>query len=299
MVSTWFMELPVVGLITWVLLCIFGRGELGVISIVFLSGPLIAVPLALPFVRGEVAVGAGVSRALRVTWAIGCLSLVGSFLVSGSFATALALPWVTFALVLFAISGLDAVAWRQTPSGAVRVIASAYLFVGASWLLASRAGLTPLGFYEPIVELTAAHFHFAGFGAAVIAATVADALEKTSHRRAGQAAAIAVVIAPVVVAVGHLTAPVIELLGGAVTTAALFLLAYATWLSPVRKRQARFLVRLCSFIVMLPMALALQYGWGRVTGTQALSYETLAAIHGSMNALGFVCGSLFGWQIEE
>src|SRR5207248_112668 len=41
--------------------------------------------------------------------------------------------------------------------------------VGGGWLICSRAGVQPGGFGEPIVSLTAAHFHYAGFGALTLA----------------------------------------------------------------------------------------------------------------------------------
>jgi len=36
-----------------------------------------------------------------------------------------------------------------------------YAFVGALWLAASRTGMQLFGFREPIVLLTAIHFHYA------------------------------------------------------------------------------------------------------------------------------------------
>jgi len=44
------------------------------------------------------------------------------------------------------------------------------LAVGGAWLVASRLGMRPMGIQEPIVLLTAVHFHYAGFATATIAA---------------------------------------------------------------------------------------------------------------------------------
>ena len=48
-------------------------------------------------------------------------------------------------------------------------VAECYIAVGGAWLVASRAGLHPAGFQEPIVLLTAVHFHFAGFLSSIFA----------------------------------------------------------------------------------------------------------------------------------
>ncbi len=47
-------------------------------------------------------------------------------------------------------------------------IAGIDLVFAAGWLVASRLGVEPLGFDEPIVLLAAVHFHFAGFVTAVM-----------------------------------------------------------------------------------------------------------------------------------
>lgn len=46
-----------------------------------------------------------------------------------------------------------------TPAALARLASPVYLTVGATWLAASRLQLEPVGVGEPIVELTAVHFH--------------------------------------------------------------------------------------------------------------------------------------------
>ena len=51
-----------------------------------------------------------------------------------------------------------------------------YLSVGGIWLVLFRLGETPLALGEPIILLTAVHFHYAGFAASVLAGATGRAL---------------------------------------------------------------------------------------------------------------------------
>src|SRR5262245_26019006 len=86
------------------------------------------------------------------------LLLVPAFALSpGLAAGALTLPWLAFA-GLAGLSGLERL-HRGREGGWGVAVGLVFLPVGAAWLLASRLGLAPLGFAEPIIVLTAAHFH--------------------------------------------------------------------------------------------------------------------------------------------
>src|SRR5205823_4251728 len=75
--------------------------------------------------------------------------------------------------------------------------------VGALWLLATRAAIAPLGFQEPIVMFTAAHFHFAGFAAPLILGCVGRFLYGTDRPpRAYVVAVIAVCAGVPLTAIG-------------------------------------------------------------------------------------------------
>src|SRR5688500_4713714 len=96
-------------------------------------------------------------------WVAVAAASVGSFWSETGTATAvlLALPWLALGTVVI-VHALRAAGpllfWTREDS--VRVMACGYGAVAASWLVLSRAAVTPLGIHEPIVQLTAVHFTY-------------------------------------------------------------------------------------------------------------------------------------------
>src|ERR1700689_2369591 len=84
-----------------------------------------------------------------------------------------------------------------------------YLPVGCAWLVASRLGLSPMGFQEPIVLLTAVHFHFAGFAAPLLALAAGVAVKKQTLvlQRAFKVLAAGVLGGPGLLAAGFVIGP--------------------------------------------------------------------------------------------
>src|SRR5262249_19141139 len=82
----------------------------------------------------------------------------------GPVAAGFVLPWLAFT-GLVAARGLMRLraGWALDTSEVCAAAAMVFLAIGAAWLTASRFGWQPLGVAEPIVKLTAAHFHYAGF----------------------------------------------------------------------------------------------------------------------------------------
>jgi hypothetical protein len=83
------------------------------------------------------------------------------------------LPWLAFTAGIALEAIVEVLARRvRSVEDAMRVMASVYLPVGAAWLLAWAAGWHVMGFGGTEALLTAAHFHYAGFGACALAATL-------------------------------------------------------------------------------------------------------------------------------
>ena len=96
---------------------------------------------------------------------------LASFAVrTGPLASICAAGWLLACLTI-AVAGIARVLRRGLAPVADLVIDIGHLYlpVGGIWLVASRGGFALLGFHEPLVLYTANHFHFAGFGAPVIA----------------------------------------------------------------------------------------------------------------------------------
>jgi hypothetical protein len=185
-----------------------------------------------------------------------------------------------------------------------------YLPVGAIWLAASRAGTPLLGFHEPVVLYTAAHFHFAGFAALVITGLVGRdlALRRASRRVAVAYAAstVVVLLGVPLVAAGITLSHALEL--PAACLLGLGMLGTMAWL--VRAGAARLRRRDGSGALLAVAGLALVASMGLViafaatgsatrgAGEPWIPYETMAAVHGSTNAIAFAACALlaFTWR---
>jgi hypothetical protein len=166
--------------------------------------------------------------------------------------------------------------------------------VGAVHLTVSRAGSTLPGVTAELVELGAMHFSFAGFAAATFAGCV---LERSRHHGRATLAAAATVGGAAIVGIGHLTARPIELVGATTMSAGVVALGLLAWSIAPPRSAARILLRIAAVGVLVPMALAIQYAWNLTSGTPHLPYETIARIHGTLNAFAFSIGGLLAWRL--
>jgi hypothetical protein len=254
----------------------------------------VVVPAAVALQPAGVRIGS--TRAGRVVpLAAGVAAAVSVFLDRGGFAAVLVVPWLLFVAVLL-LRALQL--WLATPRvfDLVWVASAGYLAVGAVWLLADRLALEPVGFRPPFVQLTAIHFHYAGF----IATTLAGcALRRAPGVRAARLAAGGIVIAPPIVAAGFLWLGVLQIAGATLSTAALWLLALVVLrrIVPTAPRPAALLLTISSLAVLAPMLLAVQWAVGHNFGTPALSIPAMARTHGLINAVGFCLAGTAGWRL--
>ena len=175
----------------------------------------------------------------------------------------------------------------------VELLAPAYALVAAGSLFASRCGLELFGIYEPIVELTAVHYTYAGVAALVLA-------EAARAGRGQSPLALAAVgctaLAPPIVAVGFTTHAGIPQVGGAV------LMTIGVWCTgllelggarTLERPAARVLLTVSGLAIWAPMVLAVAWAAGEHWDVPALSIPDMARTHGVTNALGFsLCGLL-------
>ena len=192
-----------------------------------------------------------------------------------------------------------------------------FIPAGAAWLLATRAGYPLLGFHEPVVMFTAAHFHFAGFAAPTILGAVAPFVDA---KRLPYRIATSIVLAGVpLTAIGIATNHTLEV-GAAVVLASGILVA-AFLLVFVASRNAWTLSKPASVLFVLSglslfgtMALAATFAT-TAHGARAVSdglagaipTQTMIDLHGGGNAFGFALLALLGlsliprqrWPIQQ
>jgi hypothetical protein len=177
-----------------------------------------------------------------------------------------------------------------------------FLTVGGAWLVASRSG-TLLGYSAPIVELTAVHFHYAGFAATIMSALAFNALRDRSPRlgTVSAGAGLLVIAGTPITATGIATGvaaltvvgPVV-LAAGILTTAGLTAFVVAP---KVSRPAARLLLMISAAAVVVPMLLGVDYALARVLPIPSLDLRTMAIVHGNLNAVVYSLLGLIGWSL--
>jgi hypothetical protein len=297
-----------VGAAAWLLLVALrplGLIHLGLFDLIFLIAPLVVVPIGLSLVSPSRGIPGRLLDAAQRLQPLGAAAAAVSMLLpAGVGAGLLAMVWLAVC-GLAALAGLTSLSRERRLPVLARAAALAYLAVGGAWLVVFRLGVPVLSFPRVIVELTAVHFHFAGFAATLISALTAAWLRRNRSRWAGLSATalVLVVLGSPLTAAGFTSGSrPVQALGAAVIatgvllTAGLLLLAVAPRVSG---RAARWALRLSAVSPALPMVLALDWSGGPLFGIKTLSIDAMAILHGVLNAFGFSLLGLIGWALSE
>jgi hypothetical protein len=295
------------GAAAWALLATLaglGRAPLGVIELLFLFVPLVIVPLGLELggVTAPVVWPLPEEVAVILQPAAAALVVISFWFPPGGVAAALVAPWMAVCL-LVALAGLLSIL-----GGAIHALASVAahmaridLAVAGGWLCISRLGLHPLGIQEPIVLLTAVHFHYTGFATALLAGTILAfaRLKGRSLRLLGPVVAL-VVLVPFVLAAGFVFSPVLKLMAALVLSLSIMALAgfLLCLINELRSATARGFLSVSGAAIVAGMGLAGTYAFGEALGKDWLLIPRMASTHGVLNGLGFVLPGLLGWLIE-
>jgi hypothetical protein len=290
------------------------------------GGPLVVAALGLAVATGVLGDGTPPSLvvARRAQPAGAVAAVVAVLLPEGATAGAVAGLWLAvcvgaavggLALVGRVASGdaldIELVRW---PLALVTLAASlAFLAVGGTWLVISRLGLHPFDLSSDLVRLTAVHFHYAGFGMAMLAATGLACADWMASRVSLSIGSVAAIVGPPVVATGFATGSALAQVGGAlvVTVAAWsvafgsFLLATSSSASPAAPADWRGAAQWCGRSLLIvsalspivPMVLAVQWALAQHVDLPALSVSDMATTHGVLNGIGFVIAGLAGWLL--
>jgi len=279
----------------------FGSFRLSIFDLLFPLAPWVAVPLALNLVptTQDSLLSQACSGVVRFSLLPGATLVTISFFLSpGRTAGALTCLWVVVAMAL-ALDGLDRL--MRTRLKAFHqfcfAIGEGYALVGALWLLASRLGLQPVGFREPILLLTAVHFHYAGLMAAILAGLIASGsggVLAPLWLRAGLACAV---LGPGLLGLAFLVGPKLKLAAVGLMVVGECGVALGTfrigW-SAARSVGGRLLL-LGSASVIFGMTLVGIWAVGEYPLHAFVNLEQMARYHGVLNSLGFGLCSLTGW----
>ncbi|MFI7547622.1 YndJ family protein [Actinoplanes sp. NPDC049599] len=274
------------------------------VNLLVAVGMLVVVPAGLRLIRDPAVALA------RACWPVGAVAgAVSLWLPRGTVATSLATVYAIAAAVLCAYAVSRPVRpRREWPTEAAVLTALISPAVAASALVAERSGYPLFGFEPGVLALTVAHFHFAGFAAALIAglessvrsrvaAGRSDGQSRLTPGRVADAAALTVPAGTLLVLLGYFTAEVVELAGALVLTAGMWTVGWLTWRYARTAAPDRFTALLlgCSAVVLVAsMALAVSWALGEATGLPHPSLTWMAATHGVANALGFAVCAMVG-----
>lgn len=256
-----------------------------VVDLVVLAGVGAVLPLALGSARAWWFVTGAVATAMLLSVGVG--------------AALIALVWPVVAVVgaLRAARTVGRSGQRVSHStrgiGAVEdwvpPIAWALAAVAGGAFVAARAGWELFGIGDPIVELTAVHFTYAGVGALVLAGHAFDA-----GGRSRAAAVSLTVAAPPVVAVGFITHHPAPQVGGAVLMSIAVLMTATGQLRDGFRRLAdrpRLLIA-SGIAPWIPMGLAVAWAASNYWVVPALSIPDMARTHGVANVWFVIVGLL-------
>jgi hypothetical protein len=262
-----------------------------VVNAVVLTGMLVVIPLGLGLIDGP---GLAVIRRWWLIAAVaGALSL---WLPRGALAAAIAAPYALITVALAAQAPRRLAARRSLAPAEVAVLTALVTpAIAGTALVAERCGYRLFGFPLKILALTVAHFHYAGFAAALIAGLVSHS---AGDRRAARAAALSVPAGTLIVLVGYFTGDWVELAGAAVLTAGMWLVGWTTW-REVRTgtdRTTGVLLGASALVLVATMVLALDWALGEAAGAPHLSLTWMAATHGVGNAFGFALCGMLAWR---
>lgn len=274
--------------------------RLSIFDLLFLLAPWVIVPLALSLVPATRRNGflQVCRRTIRLTLLpAAALETVSFFLKVGRAAGALVFLYLLVAAAL-GLDALDRLVCIRLRSFQELCFAfgEGYAVVGALWLLASRMGLQPFGFHEPIVLLTAVHFHYAGLMAAILAGLASSSKNTPLSLRI---ALLCAVVGPGLLGLAFLAGPKLKLAAVGLMLIGEFGIAICTlrigWSAP--KSIGRHLLLAGSVCVIFGMALAGVWAMGEYPLHAFVNLEQMARYHGVLNSIGFGLCSLVGWTL--
>jgi len=298
-------KIAAAGAVIWLILLagvFFGNSRLSTFELLFLLAPWVAVPLALSLVPTTPGSGLSQFYSAVVRYALlpgAALVMISFFLREGRTAGVMVCLWLLIAAAV-ALDGLDRLIRTRLQSFPefCFAIGEGYALVGALWLLASRLGLQPAGFHEPIVLLTAVHFHYAGLMAAVLAGLTVSGAERIPAPLSLRAALTCAVLGPGLLGLAFLVGPKLKLAAVGVMVIGECGIALGTFRSGLNARRniGGRLLLVGSGCVIFGMALAGIWAVGEYPLHAFVNLEQMARYHGVLNSLGFGLCSLIGWS---
>lgn len=297
------------GLLLWLVLFVrplMGDGDMGMVARLLLFAILVLVPLALGLVRpDDGSMAAALHRiAVGVQPVAAAFAVVSFLLPAGLTAALLALPWLGLTGIVALLGLVRLLSRGLQPREELCVDAGLiYLALGGGWLLLSRYGATPMGFGDLVVQLTAVHFHYAGFLSPLLAGLAGRSIAKPRTVAHPLFAILSggILVGPALVAAGITLSPMLEIVAVfllAASLAALSLFVLVAVVPALSSRAAQALLVVSAASLATAMGLAAAYGVGEFTSVSVVGISRMVQVHGWLNAMGFGLCGLLAWRLE-
>ncbi|WP_404459063.1 YndJ family protein [Oceanobacillus kapialis] len=168
-----------------------------------------------------------------------------------------------------------------------------YLAIGGAWYFASVVQMET-GFSPILTWLTGIHFHYASFLLPVFAGFLGRLKQNRFYKMAG----IAILLAPILVAVGISFAVMLEFLGVILYMIGIYSLIILAWKTSFSRPLQAWLVRLSFSALGISILFSLCYAFGNMTGMFYVTIDFMLRFHGVMNGVLFAMAGLIGWMIN-
>jgi hypothetical protein len=270
-----------------------------------LLSPLALLPLAIALIWPVTASGWRPVAWLQLSAAA---LLVCAFVpAAGAIAAVLATPWLVFTGLL-ALMGLIRFTERANWATTELAISAGliYVAIAGAWTFASRLGRGFLGFEEPIVLLTGAHFHYAGL---LLPVLVGLGARSVPGKLADLTCVLVILAVPAVAggitlaAQGHYLP---DLLAALLMFIAGFLVGIIQLRLAVRAQSnlPRGLFALSGVSIIVGMMLAAVYAVGNYAertghGQLWLTIPQMIRYHAAVNVFGFALPGLLAWLVSK
>jgi hypothetical protein len=300
----------VVGAIAWVVIVAMQLGVTRsghvVIEYLLLFAPLVVVPLGvrLSARRNERGKHPALFVVLSYLHPLAALAAVQAVLIDSGMPSGFAAGiWCAFCFVTAAWGAVRFFSAREKSLHEFAIDAGLlYLAIGGVWFTLTRLGERPMGFGHDIVALTAVHFHYAGFAAPIVVGLAGRALVQSGRSHVlWRIGARAVIVCPIVIAIGITTAPVVEVIAAFALAIALTMCMAVVALRVAVKLEPLPAVLLwtCAASLSMTMALACAYALGEFTNQKWIDVSRMAWIHGLVNVFGFALPGMVAWTLLE
>jgi hypothetical protein len=290
------------GLAVWVVVAVVAwrvdDATLDLPAVLLLFGQLVIVPLGLGMLdRGGPPVAVALQRGAWMGVRAGSVAALAALaLPRGELSAAVAALYLLPVLAVGLAALLRFASGRRDMQDVAGVAAAGFLVIGAIFFVIHRQGIAFGGMPEHIIQLTAIHFHFTGYGLGLMA----GALAARASRLGGIGVAL-LVAGMVVTPVGFLTTPPVQALGAALVVAALLVVAVGTVVSLPRigSGAARRLLFVSAVVAWLVGGMAAAYAVSEAFGSPTIPLVAMAGLHGTFAAIGVVFCGLLGWRLAQ